>query len=106
MSEPVTVAVVGVGQFGQNHARIYRELPEAKLVGVYDTDAARAVEIAQEHDCRAFSSLDELAGQVQAASVAVPTEQHAQVACRLLEAGIDVLVEKPMARTIAEADQI
>ena len=106
MSDPVTVAVVGVGQFGQNHARIYHEVPDAKLVGVYDTNSARAAEIAQVHGCSAFASLDELAGQVQAASVAVPTEHHAQVACRLLEAGIDVLVEKPIARTIAEADQI
>ena len=106
MIEPVNVAVVGVGQFGQNHARVYHELPEAKLVGVYDTNASRAAEVAQAHGCRTFTAFDELAGEVQAASLAVPTEQHAQVACRLLEAGIDLLVEKPMARTVAEADQI
>lgn len=106
MSDAVKVAVVGVGQFGQNHARVYRELPQAELVGVYDTDAARAAAMAKEHGCRAFASLEAMFGQVQAASVAVPTADHAAVAGRLLEAGVDVLVEKPMARTVAEADQM
>jgi predicted dehydrogenase len=106
MDEAIKVAVVGVGQFGQNHVRVYGELPGAQLMGVYDTNAARAEEIAQTHGCRAFASLDEALGSVQAASVAVPTEQHAAVAGRLLEAGIDVLMEKPLSRTVAEADQI
>jgi predicted dehydrogenase len=106
MNEPIKVAVVGVGQFGQNHARVYHELPQAELVGVYDTDAARATAAASAHGCRAFARLEELFGQVHAASVAVPTADHAAVAGRLLEAGVDVLIEKPMARTVAEADQM
>ena len=106
MTEPIKVAVVGVGKFGQHHVRVYSELPEAELLGVYDIDAARAAEIAAQYHCRAFASLVELTGQVQAASVAVPTEQHAAIAQRLLDAGIDVLVEKPMARAVAEADQM
>ena len=106
MNDPIKVAVVGVGKFGENHARVYKELPGADLVGVYDTDVARGAEIGAKHSCRAFASLEELIGQVQAASVAVPTEQHASVTNRLLEAGIDVLVEKPMARTVAQADQM
>ncbi|MBI2819059.1 MAG: Gfo/Idh/MocA family oxidoreductase [Acidobacteria bacterium] len=106
MTSSTKVAVVGVGKFGQHHARVYRELPEAELVGVYDTDAGRAAVMAAAHGCRAFRNLEELAGQVEAASVAVPTEHHAAVASRLLEAGLDVLVEKPMARTLAEADQM
>ena len=104
MDQPIRVGVVGVGKFGQHHARVYRELPGAELVGVYDAHAGRAAEIAAAHRCRAFASLEELLDQIDAASVAVPTEQHATAACRLFEAGVDVLVEKPMARTVAEAD--
>ena len=106
INHPVKVAVVGVGKFGQHHARVYRELPGAELAGVYDTDAARAAEMAAAHHCRAFTSLEELMEQADAASIAVPTQHHAAVACQLLEAGVDVLVEKPMARTLAEADQM
>ena len=106
MNERTMVAVVGVGKFGQHHARVYRELPGAELAGVYDTDAARAAEMAAAHHCRAFTSLEELMEQADAASIAVPTQHHAAVACQLLEAGVDVLVEKPMARTLAEADQM
>lgn len=106
MNHPIKVAVVGVGKFGQHHARVYDELPQAELVGVYDTDADRAAQVAAAHHCRTFSTLEELIGQADAATVAVPTEHHAAVASRLLEAGLDVLVEKPMARTLAEADQM
>ena len=106
MDHPVNVAVVGVGKFGQHHARVYRELPQAELVGVYDTDSARAAEVAAAHQCRSFASLEELIGQVDAASVAVPTEHHAAVVTQLLNAGVDVLAEKPMARTLADADQM
>jgi predicted dehydrogenase len=102
----VKVAVVGVGKFGQHHARVYDELPQAELVGVFDISATRAAAAAAAHHCRSFGSLDEMAGQVEAATVAVPTEHHLAVATELLEMGIDVLVEKPMARTLAEADQM
>ena len=106
MTNPTQVAVVGVGRFGRHHARVYHELPDAELVGVYDKDAARAAEIAKEYQCRTFARLEDLFGEVEAASVAVPTEQHADVGERLIEAGIDVLVEKPMARSVAEADRL
>jgi predicted dehydrogenase len=106
MSERIKVAVVGVGKFGRQHARVYDELPEAELVGVYDASAERAREVATAHHCRAFASLEELTSEVQAASVAVPTEHHAEAACRLLEAGLDVLVEKPIAPTVADADRM
>ncbi|MBI4464769.1 MAG: Gfo/Idh/MocA family oxidoreductase, partial [Acidobacteria bacterium] len=106
MDQATKVAVVGVGRFGRQHVRVYHELPEAELVGVYDADAARCEEVAQEYGCRAFARLEDLYGHVQAASVAVPTESHAEIGCKLLEAGIDVLVEKPMARSLAEADAL
>jgi predicted dehydrogenase len=105
-NKAIRVAVVGCGEFGRNHARVYNEIESAELVGVFDSDSARAVAFANEFGGRVFSSLDELRGNVDAASVAVPTIAHAEVGCRLMEQGIDVLVEKPMAATLAEADKL
>jgi predicted dehydrogenase len=97
---------VGTGEFGRNHARVYRELDGAELVGVYDESAERAQVVAQEFQTTSFHSLEELRGRADAASVAVPTVAHAAVGCRLLEMGLDVLVEKPMAVNLAEADAL
>ena len=104
--QKVRVAVVGTGEFGRNHARVYRELESVGFAGVFDQDAARAEEIAKEFQTRAFQEIEELRGAVDAATVAVPTVAHREVGCRLLEMGIDVLVEKPMARTVKEADEL
>src|SRR5262245_18197107 len=100
----IRVAVVGCGEFGRNHARVYREMECVQFVGVFDTDPVRAASFAQEFHSRTFSSLQEMPGQVDAASVAVPTVAHAEVGCRLMELGIDVLVEKPMAKNLSDAD--
>jgi predicted dehydrogenase len=105
-SRRIRVAVVGVGDFGRHHVRVYRELETAELVGVLDADAARARAVAAEFGTLALSELDSLVGRVEAASVAVPTRAHARVGCWLLERGIDVLVEKPMAASLAEADAL
>ena len=102
----VRVAVVGAGDFGRNHARVYRELADAELVGIVDPSAERAAQIAAEFSTGVFPDIESLAGRVEAASVAVPTVEHARVGCRLLELGIDVLVEKPMAASLAEADEL
>jgi predicted dehydrogenase len=102
----IRVAVAGCGEFGRHHVRAYREIETVELAGVFDQDAGRAATIAQEFQTRAFSSLEELRGAVDAASVAVPTIAHKEVGCALLEMGVDVLVEKPMARTLAEADEL
>jgi predicted dehydrogenase len=102
----IRVAVAGCGEFGRNHVRAYRELENVELVGVFDRDTDRAQKIAQEFQTRAFSSLEELRGVADAASVAVPTVAHKEIGCTLMEMGIDVLVEKPMAGTVAEADEI
>src|SRR5579859_1926344 len=102
----IRVAVVGCGEFGRNHARVYREMEGVALAGVFDADASRAAAFAKEFGTRLFSSLDALQGEVDAASVAVPTVAHADVGCRLMERGIDVLVEKPMAANLAEADAL
>ena len=104
--QKVRVAVIGAGDFGRNHARVYRELPDAELVGIVDANAERAAKAAAEFSTKVFPDIDSLSGQVNAASVAVPTVEHARVGCRLLELGIDVLVEKPMASSLAEADRL
>src|SRR5208282_4129182 len=102
----VRTAVVGTGEFGRNHVRVYRELEGAELVGVYDSDSARAEAAAVEFQTRALRSLEEVRELAEAVSVAVPTVAHAEVGCRLLESGLDVLVEKPMALSLAEADAL
>src|SRR6202035_5980867 len=102
----IRVAVVGTGEFGRNHARVYREIHNAELVGVFDKDPNRAQAAASEFRTHAFSALDELRGRADAVSVAVPTAEHAEIGCRLMEMGIDVLVEKPMAKSLAEADAL
>ncbi len=102
----IPVAVVGTGEFGRNHARVYRELGGVELVGVYDRDQKRAAEVAKEFQAPVLRSLEELQGRADAASVAVPTVAHAAVGCQLLEMGLDVLVEKPMAVDLAEADAL
>jgi predicted dehydrogenase len=106
------VAVIGVGAFGRNHARVYRQLQEAgsvRLVGVVDPNTARADAVAREFGCRAFGSIEQMLtthSEVQAASVAVPTVLHLEVARTLMEAGVDVLIEKPLAATLGEADEL
>jgi predicted dehydrogenase len=107
---PIKVAVVGVGAFGKNHARVYHELQQqgmgVELVAVADSDQAQAQAVAREFGCKAFASFEELRGRVEAASVAVPTVHHLQVAAGLMAAGTDVLIEKPLATTLDEADEL
>lgn len=104
--QKLRVAVIGVGDFGRNHARVYRELEDAELVGVVDTNPDRARHVAADFGAQALSGIEALAGRVDAVSLAVPTVEHARIGCRLLEQGIDVLVEKPMAASLVEADQL
>lgn len=106
MPEKIKVAVVGVGDFGRQHARVYRSLEGVELAGVYDTDAERARAVAKEFDTRALDSFDAVANAATAASVAVPTREHARVGVELLRRGCDVLVEKPIAASLAEADEL
>ena len=99
-------AVVGVGHFGQHHARILARLPGARLVTVVDVDPDRAAAVATETGTVPETDVTVLDGRVDAVTVAVPTELHHAVALPLLERGISVLVEKPMARSVAEADAL
>jgi predicted dehydrogenase len=106
MADAVRVGVFGVGSLGQHHARLLSELPDVRLVGVYDVNAERAAEVAARHGVRAFTSPEDLAGEVHAASVVVPTDRHHAVATALIERGIHLLVEKPIAASVVEAEAI
>jgi predicted dehydrogenase len=98
------VAVAGAGQFGRNHVRVVRQADRAELIAVVDTDAARAAEAAE--GCLTLSDYRDLRGRVDAAIVAVPTVAHAEIGCELMKAGIDVLVEKPIAPDLESADRL
>ena len=107
------VAVAGAGAFGRNHLRVYREMETAcqgvALVAAVDPDATRAAEAAAKYSIPVFASVDELLSadlKLDAATVAVPTVHHHAVASQLLDAGIDLLVEKPLAASLAEADDL
>jgi predicted dehydrogenase len=100
------MAVIGVGHLGKHHARILSAMPGVDLVAVVDTNWARAQEIAKAHGTRPLSDARELAGKVDAVTIAVPTQTHRDIAVPVLSTGVHVLVEKPMARTLAEADDM
>jgi len=107
--QKIRVAVIGAGAFGRNHARVYRQLQQegaAELAAIVDTDSVRAAAVSREFGNPPCLPLSELHGSVDAASVAVPTVEHLKVARALMEAGIDVLIEKPLAPSLAEADDI
>jgi predicted dehydrogenase len=103
---PLRVAVVGVGHLGKHHARILSALPGVQLVAVVDTNRGRAEAIAAAHRTKPLFDARDLAGQVDAVSIAVPTELHRDIALPFLNGGVPVLVEKPMARSLAEADEM
>jgi len=105
-SKKIRVAVVGAGEFGRHHARVYRELENAELAGIYDQNWQRASAVAAEFQAPVLHGLEELQGRADAVSVAVPTVAHAEVGCRLLNMGLDVLIEKPMAVDLEEADAL
>jgi predicted dehydrogenase len=105
--KPIRVAVVGVGEFGRNHVRVWRDIEGAELVGIVDTNAERAQKTAAEFGTRVLRDMDALASEgIEAVSLAVPTAEHARIGSRILEAEIDVLVEKPIAASLAEADAL
>jgi len=96
MPDPIRIAVIGAGQFGQNHCRVVRQSSRAELTAVVDIDPSRGT----------LADYRELAGKVDAAIVATPTSAHAEIGCWLLEHGIDVLVEKPIAPDLESADRL
>jgi predicted dehydrogenase len=105
MAKP-RLAVVGTGQFGKNHCRVIHESEGAELVAVVDIDATRAAEIASLYGGLPLTDYRELGGRVDAAVVAAPTSAHEQIGCFLVDAGIDVLVEKPLTPDVESADRL
>jgi predicted dehydrogenase len=105
-TEPRRLGVIGVGHLGRHHARILSAMPEARLTAVVDTNEQRAAEIASASGTAALTDYRDLLGQVDGVVVAVPTELHAEIAVPFLERGTPVLVEKPMSRTLADADRM
>ena len=106
MTSLLRVGVVGVGHAGARHAQIYASLPGVRLVAVCDTEAARAKQTAAALGCRATTDYRALLEDVEAASVAVPTSLHAAIGLTLLERGVHLLIEKPLAATLPQADAL
>jgi len=106
MPEPLRVGVVGVGRLGRIHARVYGELEGVKLIAVADTDGEAASGTAKAFGCEGSSDFRDLLGKVDAVSVATPTSTHADIGTAFLERGVHVLMEKPMGRTLEEADRL
>ena len=102
----VPVAVIGVGEHGQSHGRHLKEVEGAELVGLYDARAERCRQVATELGVRAFRGLQEALDSVRAVSVVIPTTDHAAVALEAFDRGVDVLLEKPITRTVEEADDL
>ncbi len=100
------VAVIGVGHLGQHHARLLAAMDGVELVAVVDMKTARAEEIAARHGTAAFTDASALAGRVDAVSIATPTASHVAIALPFVEAGVPVLVEKPLASSLADADAL
>jgi predicted dehydrogenase len=99
-------AVIGVGHLGRHHARILASLPGVSLAGVVDINRDRAALVAREHGTAAFGSVGEIDGKLDLVVIAVPTESHASIALPLVEAGVHTLIEKPVTRTVLEADAL
>lgn len=106
MADRIPVAVIGVGYLGRFHAQKYRALPDCELIGVVDTDGARAEAVGAEVNAPAFTDAVDVLGRARAVSVAVPTADHRAVVRQCLEAGVHVLVEKPIAASRTEAEEL
>ncbi len=106
MSKPLAVGVLGVGYLGRFHALIHARHPEVELVGVVDSDPETAARVAAEAGCAAYTDPAELLGRVEAVSIVVPTTAHLEVSRPFLEQGVHVLLEKPIAPTVAEGREI
>ncbi len=106
MDNPLRVGVVGVGHLGSRHAQIYTQLPGVRLAAVCDIDPTRARPIARTLDCRSYTDYRALLSEVDAVSLAVPTSLHGPIGLELLRSGIHLLIEKPVAATLAQADAL
>ena len=108
-TKKLRAAVIGVGSLGRHHARNYAQLARegrVEFIGACDSNTETATRIAAENGCAQFTDWHELAGKVDVVSIATPTETHCEIACAFLEKGVHVLVEKPIATSLEDADRI
>lgn len=106
MSDKIKLSIIGVGHMGQYHVNVAKMVADAKLVGVYDADSERCKQIAERHETKAFSDLDEILSESEAVVIAVPTFLHYEVAKKALLAKKHVLVEKPISETVEQAKEL
>src|SRR5829696_5190379 len=106
MTSMVRIGVIGVGHLGQHHARLLASMPDVTLAAVVDIKPGRAEEIGSKYGAPGYSDIAKLFGRVDAVSIAVPTVAHVEVALPFIERGIAILVEKPLAASLAEADRL
>jgi len=102
----IKVGVIGVGYLGQHHARIYSEIKDAELIAIVDTDEERAKNLALKYNCKAYSDYKGIINELDAVSIVTPTVLHHKIAMDFIKAGKDVLIEKPITVSVAEADEI
>jgi predicted dehydrogenase len=102
----VKVGVIGVGHLGEHHTRIYSGLPQAELIGIYDSDLEKAKSKAEKYKTTHFMELDQFLQKVEAVSLVVPTSSHYKVAKKVLERGIHILIEKPITETVEQAEKL
>src|SRR5436309_3280609 len=100
------VAVIGVGYLGRQHVRIYSQLNTVELIGVVDRNPVIAESVAREFHTAFYLNYQEILGKVSAVSLAVPTTEHSRIGCHLVSQGVHVLVEKPIASSVAEAEAL
>jgi predicted dehydrogenase len=105
-SNQVKVGVIGVGHLGQHHVKHFASLSGADLIGIYDLDTARAYKIAKQHKTKSYKNVDELLAACDALSIVTPTTQHAKIAELCIMSGKHVFIEKPITKTVAEADRL
>ena len=106
INKSVKVGVIGTGHLGSHHVKHFSKINEATLIGIFDIDQTRSKEIAKKNNTKSFSTLKALIEKTDAVSIVTPTESHAIIALKCINSGKHVFVEKPMTKTISEADDL
>ena len=106
MTQRIKVGVIGVGHLGEHHARIYSELSQAELVGIFDLDLDKSKSKAEKYKTTYFKELNELLEKVEAVSLVVPTSSHYEVAKKILDRNVHILIEKPITETVQQAEEL
>ena len=104
--EKLKIGVIGTGHLGKLHVKMFKQISECEVTGIYDSNIQTAKDVALEFNTKAFDSLDNLLDEIQAASIAVSTTAHHEIAKRCMEKGVHVFVEKPITASISEAEEL